>query len=104
MGTEIRSQPPRSADADRAVIDWRCEQLLAAGFSGGLAGELACDWRYDLHALIELVERGCEPTLAARILAPLDDAPPGTPVVGRARGCDRNEPSPLPEDSSRNRR
>jgi hypothetical protein len=93
MGTEIRSQPPRSADADRAVVDWRCEQLLAAGFSGGLAGQLACDWRYDLHALIELVERGCEPTLAARILAPLDDAPPGTPVVERARGCDRNEPS-----------
>ena len=29
----------------------------------------------------------------------LDDAPPGTPVVGRARGCDRNELSP-----SRNRR
>ena len=64
-----------------------------------LAEELACDWRYDLHALIELVERGCEPALAARILAPLDDAPPGTPVAGRARGCDRNEPSP-----SRNRR
>ena len=99
MGTEIRSQPPRSADADRAVVDWRCEQLLAAGFSGGLAGALACDWRYDLHALIELVERGCEPSLAARILAPLDDAPPGTPVVERARGCDRNEPC-----SSRNRR
>ena len=99
MGTEIRSQPSRSADADRAVIDWRREQLLVAGFSGELAQELACDWRYDLHALIELVERGCEPSLAARILAPLDDAPPGTPVVGRARGCDRNELSP-----SRNRR
>jgi hypothetical protein len=26
----------------------------------------------DLHALIELVERGCPPPLAARILAPLD--------------------------------
>jgi hypothetical protein len=81
------------------VIDWRREQLLAAGFPGELAQELACDWRYDLHALIELVEGGCKPTLAARILAPLDDAPPGTPVVGRARGCDRNELSP-----SRNRR
>jgi hypothetical protein len=75
------------------VIDWRREQLVVAGFPGGLAGELAGDWRYDLHALIELVERGCEPSLAARILAPLDDAPPGTPVAGRARGCDRNQPS-----------
>jgi hypothetical protein len=27
----------------------------------------------DLHALIELVERGCPPELAARILAPLDE-------------------------------
>jgi hypothetical protein len=26
----------------------------------------------DVHALIELVERGCRPELAARILAPLD--------------------------------
>jgi hypothetical protein len=26
----------------------------------------------DLHELIELVERGCPPALAARILAPLD--------------------------------
>jgi hypothetical protein len=26
-----------------------------------------------LHALIELVERGCPPELALRILAPLDD-------------------------------
>ena len=75
------------------MVDWRREQLLAAGFPGAVAERLANDWRYDLHASIELVERGCEPILAARILAPLDDAPPGTPVVGRARGCDRNEPS-----------
>ena len=27
----------------------------------------------DLHALIELVEHGCPPELAARILAPLDE-------------------------------
>jgi hypothetical protein len=70
MGTEIRSQP-RSAEADRAVVDWRRQQLLDAGFSPGLADEVACNWRYDLHAMIELVERGCEPALAARILAPL---------------------------------
>jgi hypothetical protein len=70
MGTDTRSQV-RSSEADRAVIDWRRQQLLAAGFSVDLAGEVACDWRYDLHAMIELVERGCEPSLAARILAPL---------------------------------
>jgi hypothetical protein len=35
--------------------------------------ELLChEPRVDLHALIGLVERGCPPPLAARILAPLD--------------------------------
>ena len=34
---------------------------------------LASDHRYDLHALIELVERGCPPELAVRILAPLEE-------------------------------
>jgi hypothetical protein len=28
--------------------------------------------RYDLHQLIELVEQGCPPELAVRILAPLE--------------------------------
>ena len=37
-----------------------------------LAAGLAADRRYDVHALIELVELGCPPDLAARILAPLD--------------------------------
>jgi hypothetical protein len=33
---------------------------------------VAEDDRYDLHRLVELVERGCPPELALRILAPLD--------------------------------
>lgn len=37
-----------------------------------LARRLAADHAIDLHALIELVEGGCPPALAARILAPLD--------------------------------
>ncbi len=55
------------------VIAWRHEQLLAHGFTGARASELASDCGVDLHALIELVELGCAPELAARILAPLDD-------------------------------
>jgi hypothetical protein len=43
------------------------------GFSFRLASRLARDDRYDLHALIELVERGCPPELAVRVLAPLDE-------------------------------
>ncbi|HEX6724581.1 MAG TPA: hypothetical protein VF073_05000 [Gaiella sp.] len=46
---------------------------MDAGFPRGLAARLARDTRYDLHALIDLTERGCPPELAARILAPLDE-------------------------------
>jgi hypothetical protein len=55
------------------VARWRREQLTESGFPPTLAARLAEDARYDLHALIELVERGCRPALAARIVAPLDD-------------------------------
>jgi len=55
------------------VVAWRTERLLAAGFERELAESLAADGAVDLHALLELVDRGCPPELAARILAPLDD-------------------------------
>ena len=51
---------------------WRREQLVRTGFAPRLAAAIAKDSRYDLHALIELVEQGCVPALAARILAPID--------------------------------
>lgn len=54
---------------DRA---WRRQRLTAAGFPPPLATRLAADPRYDLHALIELVERGCSIELAVRILAPVE--------------------------------
>ena len=53
------------------VVRWRCEQLVASGFADALAASVAQNAHYDLHALIELVERGCRPELAVRILAPL---------------------------------
>jgi hypothetical protein len=55
------------------VIHWRRDQLAGSGFAPALATAIASDPRYDLHVLIELVERGCRPDLAARILAPLDE-------------------------------
>lgn len=53
------------------VVRWRREQLVEAGFALPLAAGIAKNTGYDLHALIELVERGCPPQLAVRILAPV---------------------------------
>jgi hypothetical protein len=65
------------ADTTRApeqeLIRWRSRRLTSAGFAPALAALLATDRRRDVHALVELVERGCPPSLAARILAPLDE-------------------------------
>jgi hypothetical protein len=53
------------------VQAWRFERLRAAGLSRSLAGSVSADRAYDLHALLELIDRGCPPELAIRILAPL---------------------------------
>jgi hypothetical protein len=54
------------------IVDWRHDRLLAAGFAPHLAASLAADWAVDLHAMLALIDRGCPPELAARILAPLE--------------------------------
>jgi hypothetical protein len=55
----------------QALVRWRRAQLIDAGFPRSLAARVARDERYDLHELIELVERGCSPALAADILEPI---------------------------------
>ncbi len=67
----MRTTTTRRAADD--VAAWRREQLGAAGFPLRLAARVAKDAGYDLHALIELTERGCRPDLAVRILAPLEE-------------------------------
>lgn len=68
--TTAKTTPDGTVDE---VSRWRQERLTGSGFSIALAAEIADDSRYDLHALIELVERGCPPDLAVRILSPLTD-------------------------------
>jgi hypothetical protein len=58
------------------VIAWRVDRLRAAGFDRRLARRIALDGRYDLHALLDLLDRGCPPALAIRILAPLEGEAP----------------------------
>jgi hypothetical protein len=65
------SSRPISGDS-RSVVDWRRDRLVAAGFGADLAASLAEAGGVDLHALLELIDAGCPPALAARILAPLD--------------------------------
>lgn len=67
MGRRCRSGGP-SLD----VQNWRRCRLLEAGFSAETAERLAADRRFDLHALLELVDRGCPPLLAVRIVGPIE--------------------------------
>jgi hypothetical protein len=53
------------------VTAWRRCRLLEAGFPELLAMRLAADGAVDIHALLQLVDRGCPPGLAARILSPI---------------------------------
>jgi hypothetical protein len=54
--------------------DWRRRRLAAAGFAPDQACALADEPAVDLHELLVLLDRGCPPALAARILAPLECA------------------------------
>jgi hypothetical protein len=70
MRTDVQRESEQSQ-----LTSWRSEQLVRSGFQPDLADRLAGDPLYDLHALIELVEAGCPPPLAARILAPMAEEP-----------------------------
>ena len=63
----------RDLDERGDVISWRRRQLTAAGFDPAVASTLAADRRWDLHALLQLLERGCPPPLALRIQSPTDE-------------------------------
>jgi hypothetical protein len=50
------------------VERWRADELLRVGFDVETATVLAAEPGVDLHAALDMVERGCPPDLAARIL------------------------------------
>ena len=50
------------------VERWRQEALERAGYAPDVAAALAARHDIDLHAAVELVERGCPADIAARIL------------------------------------
>jgi len=63
-------------DDPGGVVAFRRACLERVGFEAALADALARDRAVDVHALLGLVERGCPPALAVRILAPLDAPAP----------------------------
>ena len=64
-----RSRPRRHVPHDIQLL--RSDVLQHAGCEPDLAWLLAADGDIDLHDLLNLIDRGCPPDLAARILAPL---------------------------------
>jgi hypothetical protein len=50
------------------VERWRTAELMRVGFPGDDAVALAARTDVDLHEAIELIQRGCPPELAVRIL------------------------------------
>jgi hypothetical protein len=50
------------------VLSWRVERLRDAGYDGETALVIGLDDRIDLHRAVGLVQRGCPPETALRIL------------------------------------
>ena len=71
MSPRLDHEDHRTGGVPRQVEHWRRDVLLRAGFDEELARALARDDGVDLHEALSLVDRGCPPALAARILAPL---------------------------------
>ena len=65
----------RRADDRAQLVRWRRQYLQRVGVDADLAAVVASDLRFDLNALIQLLERGCPPRLAVRIVQPLDEEP-----------------------------
>ncbi len=61
---------PESTDTEQLlrVLVWRFKQLCRSGFELELATTIAARMDVDLHDAIKLVERGCPPELAGRII------------------------------------
>ena len=57
---------------DQSLLAWRTQRLEGAGFERVSAADIAKHRGFDLHALISLIDQGCRPELAARIMHPLE--------------------------------
>ncbi|MCG2623201.1 hypothetical protein LVY72_14980 [Arthrobacter sp. I2-34] len=72
-GAAAAACPQGGATGSDSITAWRCRLLYSAGFPDTLAHLLAATPGVDIHALLNLVDRGCPPELAVRILGPFTD-------------------------------
>jgi len=63
----VEAEVHEETESDR-IERWRCEALVKAGYERKAAAKLAASREVDLHQAIDLLERGCEPKLAVKIL------------------------------------
>ena len=64
---ELTTAGRQAIDGEKRLVhDWRVSQLLRLGIPGSLA-EIYAD-RIDWHQVARLVQRGCPPRLALRIV------------------------------------
>lgn len=63
----------RRLDGRQRLVAWRRQYLACVGVDAELAATVAGDLRWDLNALLRLLDGGCPPQLAARICAPADE-------------------------------
>jgi hypothetical protein len=69
MNTLLEGAPASGQDPiETLVVRWRAETLVRAGFATSAAVNLAATKHVDLHAAVQLVEDGCPPETALRIL------------------------------------
>ena len=52
----------------QAIVDWRFDQLVRAGYGAQDASALAEEVEIDLHLAERLLAKGCPPETAVRIL------------------------------------
>lgn len=59
---------PAGRGDEELVFDWRLGELMRAGYPLTIAEKVAAAAHVDLHQAIALLERGCAPETAAKIL------------------------------------
>jgi hypothetical protein len=64
---ETHTKPAGTLVSD-AILDWRLEQLMAAGYDAEEALQVAVRNEIDLHRAVRLVRSGCPAETALRIL------------------------------------